>query len=76
MGWRIFATAVRGDAHATVYLTPEGRVCLRAQEGCELLCEVFVERVEDVGAEAAFSDLPQPLYDALLDALARRSASG
>ncbi|GGR02121.1 MULTISPECIES: hypothetical protein [Deinococcus] len=76
MGWRIFAAAVNGDAHATVYLTPEGRVCLRAQEGRELLCEVFVPRIEDVALEAAFSELPQPLYEALLDALARRSASG
>ena len=76
MGWRVFAAAVSGEAHATVYLTPEGRVCLRAQEGRELLCEVFAERIEDVVLEAAFSELPQPLYDALLDALARRAASG
>ncbi|WP_425146230.1 hypothetical protein [Deinococcus sp.] len=76
MGWRIFAAAVLGEAHATVYLTPEGRACLRAQQGAELLCEVFVQRVEDVALEAAFSPLPQPLYTALMESLARRSANG
>ena len=79
MGWRIYATAglkrseAAPETHATLYLTPEGRVCLRAKAGEELLLDSFSATVDDALLDAALRpELPQPLYDALMDAVARR----
>ncbi|MFC4455543.1 hypothetical protein [Deinococcus sonorensis] len=74
MGWRIFATAEIRDSHATLYLTPQQTVCLRAKAGEALLLDRAYATVEDAIMDAAVQpQLPQPLYDALLDAVERRS---
>ncbi|WP_424951042.1 hypothetical protein [Deinococcus sp.] len=72
MSWRIYSTAQVGEAHVTLYQIPGGGVNLRAKSGEELLLDGFYGTVEEALLEAAFSGLPQPLYDALLDAVARR----
>lgn len=73
VSWRIYATAQAGEAHATLYLIPGGGVNLRAKSGEELLLDGFYPSIHDAVLEAALSGLPQPLYDALLDAVGRRS---
>lgn len=75
VAWRIYATAQTGEAHATLYLIPGGGLNLRAKSGEELLLDGFYATVEEALLEAAFSGLPQPLYDALLDAVARRDGT-
>jgi len=77
--WQIYATAQTGTvqtgtAHATLYLVPGGGVNLRAQRGEELLLDAQHATLQDALIGAALSGLPQPLYDALLDAVARRAA--
>jgi hypothetical protein len=73
VSWRIYATAEAGGAHVTLYLIPGGGLNLRAKSGEELLLDGFYASLGEAMAEAAFSGLPQPLYEALLDAVARRS---
>lgn len=80
VSWRIYATAqvpAKGaaEAHATLYLIPGGGLNLRAKSGEELLLDGFFPSVEEALLEAAFSGLPQPLYDALIDAVSRRQAA-
>ena len=72
VSWRIYATAQVAESHATLYLIPGGGVNLRAKSGEELLLDGFYASVEEAVLEAALSGLPQALYDALLDAVARR----
>jgi hypothetical protein len=84
VSWRIYAAAqvplpptragYTTEAHATLYLVPGGGLNLRAKAGEELLLDGFYDSVPEALLEAAFSGLPQPLYDALLDAVARREA--
>lgn len=76
VSWRIYATAQVGEAHATLYLIPGGGTNLRAKAGEELLLDGFYTTVEEAVLEVAFSGLPQPLYDAFLDAVARRGSAG
>jgi hypothetical protein len=62
------------EAHATLYLVPGGGLNLRVKAGEELLLDGFYPTVPEALLEAAFSGLPQLLYDALIDAVARREA--
>lgn len=79
MAWRVYATAALNwdgdEGHATLYLTPEGQVCLRAQHGPVLLAGGLYPSVPDALLGAALAEhLPQPLYEALMDAAGRREA--
>ncbi len=76
VSWRIYATAQVADAHATLYQIPGGGLNLRVKSGDELLLDGFYASVQEAVLEAALSGLPQPLYDALLDAVARREEAG
>ena len=76
MSWRIYAIAEAGGSHITLYQIPGGGLNLRAKAGEELLLDGFYATLQDAVMEAALSGLPQPLYDALLDALARREGAG
>ena len=76
VSWRIYATAQVADAHATLYQIPGGSLNLRVKSGDELLLDGFYASVQEAVLEAALSGLPQPLYDAFLDAVARREEAG